>query len=43
MFMHILKFVGLLFIMAMITRYMPYGVWISAGIYLCGLWKLTDD
>ena len=39
---HILKFVGVLFIMGILTHYIPFGYLVSAAICFAGIWKITE-
>lgn len=41
--MKVLKFLGLLAGMAMVTAYIPFGFWICAAVNAIALWKLVND
>lgn len=42
MLVHLLKFLGLLFLMSVLARFVPFGTLIGSAIVLVSLWKLTE-
>ena len=41
--MNVLKFVGLLAGMALVTAYIPFGFLICIAVNMIALWKLVND
>lgn len=41
MFAHILKFVGILAVLYILSM-IPFGIYLNAGIVMYSFWKLTD-
>ena len=42
MFMHILKFIGLLVLLHVLSAFIPFGWYVAAAIVCYGLWKVVD-
>ena len=41
--MKVLKFIGLLFGMMIVTDCVPFGEWVCVAVCMVALWKLVND